>query len=235
MSKNPWKVKSIQDFSCLKCPECNFNTKEEKVLQDHAVEKHPLCFLFCIKPIQSFMLFKCPECDFDTKEEMVFKNHAVKNHPLSFVFFGKIKTLLFVKGTSKELNKSIAQEISANDETVGLDPSEKYGDDNEIEIKKLDVDVEYPVAKDFTPTKNDLSLQEKKLNKKDNKKSCPFKCTICDFSCPENHNLSKHILEVHEGKKLFRCYICDKSFSQKCNLARHISSVHEKKHCYICK
>ena len=66
MNKNPWKVKSIQAFACLKCPECDFNTKEEKNLQDHAVENHPLCFVFCIKPIQSFTVLRCPECDFDT-------------------------------------------------------------------------------------------------------------------------------------------------------------------------
>ena len=38
---NPWKVDSIQAFSCLKCPECSFNTKEEHLFQDHAVKNHP--------------------------------------------------------------------------------------------------------------------------------------------------------------------------------------------------
>ena len=39
---NPWYVDSIEAFACLKCPECVFNTKENKVFQNHAVEKHPL-------------------------------------------------------------------------------------------------------------------------------------------------------------------------------------------------
>ena len=38
---NPWKVDSIKAFSCLKCPECLFNTKEEDLFQDHAVKNHP--------------------------------------------------------------------------------------------------------------------------------------------------------------------------------------------------
>ena len=40
--KNPWEVESIQDFSCLKCPECVFFTKEENDFENHAVANHPL-------------------------------------------------------------------------------------------------------------------------------------------------------------------------------------------------
>ena len=93
MNRNPWKVKSIQDFACLNCPECDFSTKEKKFLQDHAVEKHPLCFTFCANSIQSFICFKCPECDFNSKKETTFQDHAVENHPLSFVLFGKIRSV----------------------------------------------------------------------------------------------------------------------------------------------
>ena len=44
--KNPWKVESIQAFSCLKCPECAFFTKEENYFENHATKKHPLSALF---------------------------------------------------------------------------------------------------------------------------------------------------------------------------------------------
>ena len=44
--KNPWKVSSIQAFTFLKCPECNFDTKEEDNFQCHAIENHPLSFVF---------------------------------------------------------------------------------------------------------------------------------------------------------------------------------------------
>ena len=36
MTANPWQVESIQDFSCLKCPECSFDTKEENLFENHA-------------------------------------------------------------------------------------------------------------------------------------------------------------------------------------------------------
>ena len=43
---NPWEVQSIEDFLFLKCPECIFDTKEENIFQGHALEKHPLSFVF---------------------------------------------------------------------------------------------------------------------------------------------------------------------------------------------
>ena len=42
---NPWQVRSIQAFSCLKCPECTFITKEENTFQTHAVQSHPLSYV----------------------------------------------------------------------------------------------------------------------------------------------------------------------------------------------
>ena len=43
--KNPWHVRTIQSFSCLKCPECAFITKEENLFQTHAVQNHPLSYV----------------------------------------------------------------------------------------------------------------------------------------------------------------------------------------------
>ena len=40
MLDNPWQVDSIDAFLCFKCPECLFNSKEEEIFQDHAVENH---------------------------------------------------------------------------------------------------------------------------------------------------------------------------------------------------
>ena len=37
---NPWK-----NFTCLKCPECQFETKNEKIFGDHAVKHHALSTL----------------------------------------------------------------------------------------------------------------------------------------------------------------------------------------------
>ena len=42
MAQNPWAVESIQAFYFLKCPECDFDTKEENSFENHATENHPL-------------------------------------------------------------------------------------------------------------------------------------------------------------------------------------------------
>ena len=45
MANNPWEVESIKDFYFLKCPECDFNTKEKNSFENHATENHPLSFV----------------------------------------------------------------------------------------------------------------------------------------------------------------------------------------------
>ena len=44
MTENPWQVDSIQEFLCFKCPECKFDSKEDAVFEEHAIENHPLSF-----------------------------------------------------------------------------------------------------------------------------------------------------------------------------------------------
>ena len=43
---NPWDVDSLEAFACFKCPECDFDAKFEGPFQNHAVENHPLSFVF---------------------------------------------------------------------------------------------------------------------------------------------------------------------------------------------
>ena len=82
-------------FLPIKCPECNFNTKEKSVFQDHTIEKHPLSFVFFGK-IKSLYLssllfvketnkelnsnedkktFKCTICDYSCSH-----NHNLAKH-----------------------------------------------------------------------------------------------------------------------------------------------------------
>ena len=43
---NPWQVESIEAFYALKCPECTFYTKEDKIFFHHAVENHTMSNVF---------------------------------------------------------------------------------------------------------------------------------------------------------------------------------------------
>ena len=72
--ENPWKVESIQNFLCLKCPECTFFTKEEKDFEIHAVANHPLsAALFDTTMVSSEIIFtKKEEVLGDVSDSNVF-------------------------------------------------------------------------------------------------------------------------------------------------------------------
>ena len=71
LDKNPWKVESIQEFSCLKCPECIFFTKEQNYFEDHAIENHPLSVVLFDETMSSF------ETEDNFKEELIDEiNHV---------------------------------------------------------------------------------------------------------------------------------------------------------------
>ena len=59
-------------------------------------------------------------------------------------------------------------------------------------------------------------------------------CSICDKKFATNGALKRHIVSVHEEKKLFLCSMCDDSFLKKGLLKNHIASVHEEKKPSIC-
>ena len=91
-------AKPIQSFACLKCPECDFNTKEETVFQDHAVEKHPL----------SFVLFG-----------------KLKSLNLTSVIFPNETEEELNSNVAMQEDVNSDRKIGSNDKTVHLVPQEK--------------------------------------------------------------------------------------------------------------
>ena len=84
MAQNPWAVDSIKAFYFLKCPECDFDTKEENSFETHATKNHP----------QSFALFvkKCVVQDFDTCSQTY--HQAIFPYLAVFLIAQKISLLL---------------------------------------------------------------------------------------------------------------------------------------------
>ena len=84
MTHNPWKVDSLQAFSCLKCPECPFFTKEENTFANHAIANHPLSkilFDYNVKKVLKPML------------EESNKNAVVNFEIVSNDFFNQLEVL----------------------------------------------------------------------------------------------------------------------------------------------
>ena len=84
MAQNPWAVDSIKAFYFLKCPECDFDTKEENSFETHATKNHPLSLvLFDKKSINedfdSIYIKEEPLSNFDTQNSYEGQKPSTQN------------------------------------------------------------------------------------------------------------------------------------------------------------
>ena len=128
MAQNPWAVESIQAFYFLKCPECNFDTKEDSLFENHATENHSLSFvLFDKKHVGE---------DFDTID--------IKEEPLSYsdtqISYDGQKSYMhnqFPQLSSVTENNSLLDVPELKKETADeLYMDEKQFRNNEIHVNK---------------------------------------------------------------------------------------------------
>ena len=118
MDINPWQVKSIQEFSFLKCPECAFDSKEEDTFQDHAIENHPLAFILFGKPLKE----ECFEDPLTIEEhknlvKSYLKNDAVEIHPDSRV------SKILSEQPEVELSEELSIQTLRNDTKISNVPN----------------------------------------------------------------------------------------------------------------
>ena len=84
MAQNPWAVESIQAFYFLKCPECDFDTKEENSFENHATENHPLSLVLFDKQslkndFDAIKIKEEPFSHFDTQISHTAENSLTNN------------------------------------------------------------------------------------------------------------------------------------------------------------
>lgn len=85
--------------------------------------------------------------------------------------------------------------------------------------------------------KSTMLLEYFKINRKgEYNKTCiqcaerrkKFQCEQCDYRCPKQSRLDRHIKAVHDKIKDFECKQCGFKFSCNSNLKQHIKQVHKK-------
>ena len=244
MDQNPWVVESIQAFYFLKCPECDFDTKEDNLFENHATKNHPLSFVLFDK--------KYVEEDFDTID--------IKKEPLSYfdtqISYDDPKSSMnnqFPPLSSVTEKNSLLDVPELKKETVDeLYLGEKQSRINEIDIKNSEIetystDVSHNcgICRKTFASRGHLkrhigSVHEGKVKKKvlvtEAKKKDRFSCDLCNLSFEVKGSLTRHKKIVHEGKKAFKCHICDGDFDRKLKLERHFNLVHAKiKQVFQCK
>ena len=220
MTSNPWEVESIQDFYFLRCPECDFDTKEENSFENHAAENHPL----------SFVLFdnKSAKIDFytlDIKEEPFSQFDTQTSHDNQK---SSVNDQFSPSSSVAEDNSLLVVPDLKKDSTEELYLHENDLEDYEIKIKNSIIE-NYSTDVEEDPLNSDMMSvhEETKQNKSFHKEIKPFKCIICNFETSTNKNLKKHMKSVHEEIKPFKCKLCDYETASNFHLKLHINSVHE--------
>ena len=75
----------------------------------------------------------------------------------------------------------------------------------------------------FQKDKKPLEIGENNSNQGENS----YYCEICNKGFPRKNHIKRHVLTVHEEKKLFQCPICGLGLSAKNSLDRHVARIHK--------
>ena len=110
MTSNPWQVESIQAFSCLKCPECDFDTKAENLFENHAKENHPLSLVLFDKEC-----FKSETYEDTMKSEPTDNIYELKNCNAEEKFKKDLVKEELIVDACNYLEVSLTEENSLND------------------------------------------------------------------------------------------------------------------------
>ena len=205
MDQNPWAVESIQAFYFLKCPECDFDTKDENSFENHATESHPLSFVLFDKKY-------VPE-DFDTiciKKEQI--GHDCKKSFMPLLSYSiDDNSMLDVPDLKKELIDVDQNELK-----------DYENDKNNSEMKNYSADDSF-----IQNNLEEVPFNSYMVKVHEEKKQ--HKCVICRKTFGNDGILKAHISSVHEGIKLiFKCPVCNGSFSTSQELNEHHTKSHVK-------
>ena len=204
--KNPWKVESIQDFSCLKCPECVFFTKEENDFENHAVANHPLSAMLFDETMSS------SEIEGAEKEEVLDNVNDVEVHN--------------VKKEPADLDTSERDPFDFSNTNIP-----QHGTHIESVHYKTDGKIHACSLCDFQENDTSKFNNHLKMHKHYQCVSCENKFHGANSKTIFNMHL-EHLGETKsqkpcDGKYIMHCDLCCSRFEDENVFKSHISSEHE--------
>ena len=194
---NPWQVDSIQAFLYLKCPECVFDTKEEKNFINHALDNHSLAFvLFGKNEVDPDALIDTVQA-FDKKDT---ENYLQEENDSNFVEVNHIK---------EEPLEDLLDETLIDKHSI---PSQKEDQNANKETSKST----------HIPMKE---ISKKTSNKKQKFVVKVEKCSSCDFVTNCSSSMSEHTNISHRNINYFNyyCSICDYGSNYKGSFKTHMA------------
>ena len=239
MSNNPWLVESVLAFSYLKCPECEFDSKEVSSFQDHAVENHPLSFVLFGENTERYDTFISMEPDCELKESSEDVNFS-ENSATKFNFTNVSIKQEELSDSCPEYDKNRNTETNEELSDVSLVvEDEDYEEDANDETGTLiyNIDAVHQVGSE------EIIIQS-------NNGKIQYSCGKCSSTTMRKEDLLKHFETFHKLRKYdisldpsyfakdsetapkfneeFQCKECESAFGGLPDLKRHIKMFHLK-------
>ena len=202
---NPWEVQSIYDFNYFCCPECIFQSKEELIFQEHALQTHE----------QSKTFFQnSNDISYGNEEDTYGDNQSFDDYSLT------------------EQNDFCKTEVNSDPFTAeNYDPlkeikTELLPTDNDLKAyyEKISENGEnYESSSDSVENEPMSRYQKQRKRKKVNEKNPnQLCCQFCPYSHPTQNALNIHVTRNHSDE-ILNDEICTEEietkdyFCSKCN------------------
>ena len=202
---NPWEVQSIYDFNFFCCPECIFQSKEEILFQEHALQTHE----------QSKTFFQnSNDISYGIEEDTFSENH-------NFDEYIVVEPNTYCKS---EINSDPI--TTENYEPLKEIKTELISTDNDIKhyYEKISENGEnYESSSDSVENESMSRYQkQRKRNKAHEENPNQLYCQFCPYSHPTQNALNIHVTRNHSDE-ILNDEICTEEietkdyFCSKCN------------------
>ena len=250
MKGNPWHVESIHAFYFLKCPECGFDTKEEKNFQTHAIQNHPLSSVLFGERVLAkkiVILEQKPdpdeyEKDWNNQEESLLPSNdqIITDESTSEIkeeILEEINLDIPIKEEQDYYETNFSEENSPTEMTQDYFGYNDYSivDPLSKEIPQNEASTSIPLIHESRNKKVKRTTNAVKKKANDNSgvssntnESGKNKCDICNKTFSYSHALNRHVKTVHLQMRSWTCEFCEGKFKQRSDLNNHVLAKHHK-------
>ena len=217
MEINPWKVDSLEAFTCLKCPECAFFSKEESNFRNHATENHQLSSEF-FEQLDTQSALYCEENNI--KENTSAEDLSKQSTPFSTGFYRAPTSADTFVNCENTMNTCAIVTSGQNQQFIlSMD---NFHHIDELSLSIQETENNQCVSDRLTQNGNSLEAEVLPLH-------YPEVCLT--EGTDHNSSMEVNIDTVHEGKEevepnISKRLVCEKSFISQSELNTHTITAH---------
>ena len=239
IDQNPWHVPTLDKFLFYCCPECDFKTKEQSGLFDHALETHESSHESLVslssnnikkeppeERNKSNFEFNCNECSF-ASEDLTDINYHLAEHS------SRIQDIEMLEEGSKckpDIEQWLDTTIDIKEESIEIHPKKKSKKEK-VNVSATGIFPCEHCGQSFD-TRRKMKVH---INRVHNPKNTCDLCGRIFRSCLE---MEKHKKGQHFGELAFECKQCDFKTSTEGRLKIHKRKEHDKVSlevvCHLC-